>query len=79
VERDSNALDADAVEKESNEGDVAAALVEIEFNAARKPGRERRWVNLILRHDQLAPLGSEKGAGHRQLLDEPSVRAVRQL
>jgi hypothetical protein len=79
VERDSNALDADAVEKESNEGDVAAALVEIEFNAARKPGRERRWVNLILRHDQLAPLDSEKGAGHRQLLDEPSVRAVRQL
>jgi hypothetical protein len=66
VEGDGEALDADAVEEESDQRGVAAALEEVEFEALREPRREGCGRDLILRHDELAPFGSEEG-GHLAL------------
>jgi hypothetical protein len=68
VQRDGEALDADAVEEEGDEGDVAAGLavgvmVEVELEAVGKIGHEQLWFYGVLRHDELAPLGGEEG-GH---------------
>ena len=65
---DGEASYADAVEEEADQRDVAARCpsggVEIEFKARRKPRREDRGVNLVLRHDELAPFGGQEGAAH---------------
>jgi hypothetical protein len=66
VEGDGEAENADTVEEESDEGDVATALVEIEFDAGREPRGEGGGWHLILGHDELAPFGSEEG-GHLAL------------
>ena len=63
VEGDGDALEADAVEEEADERDVAGVLVEIEFDAAWEIGGENSGVDGVLGHDELAPLGGEEG-GH---------------
>ncbi len=58
------AFEAYAVEKESDEGDVAAGVVEIKLDAGGEWGGVRRaGVDGVLGHDELAPLGGEEG-GH---------------
>lgn len=77
VEGDGEAFDADAVEEEGDEGDVAAGFgaggwaVEIELEAAWEVGLEERGLDGVLRHDELAPLGGEEG-GHGEIR-EPSL------
>jgi hypothetical protein len=61
MEGNGDAFDADTVEEEAHERDVAAALVEIEFEAGREPGGEDGRVHFILRHDELAPFSGEEG------------------
>ena len=73
VERDGDAFDADLVEEEGDEGDVALALIEIELKASRQPRRELLWRDFVLRHDELAPLGREEG-GHVHTCYLPSLR-----
>ena len=64
VERDGEALEANAIEEKADEGDVAGVLVEIEFDAAWEPGGEQNGVDGVLGHDELAPFGGKEGAGH---------------
>jgi hypothetical protein len=63
-----DAFHADAVEVECDQRDIAAGRiaggVEIEFKAGWEPRRKDRGVDLILRHDELAPFGGKEGAGH---------------
>jgi hypothetical protein len=87
VQRDGEAFDADFVEEEGDQGDVAARwcvgcrFVEVELDAAREVGREGVGRDFVLRHDQLAPLGGEEG-GHGQrkprLHKRPKLRELRE-
>jgi hypothetical protein len=63
VEGDWQAFEAYSVEKEGDQGDVAAAFVEIELEAGGKVGGEDGRVDGVLRHDELAPFGGEE-CGH---------------
>ena len=71
VERDGDALEADAGEEEAYEGDealrrhsrVGVVAVEIEFDAWRKVGSEECGVDGVLGHDELAPFGGQE-SGH---------------
>jgi hypothetical protein len=67
-----DAEDADVVEEESAAGDEAAGrrggagggVLEVELEAGRKVRQEDLGGDLVLGHDELAPVGGEKGAGH---------------
>ena len=51
VEWDGKAEDADSVEEKSDEGDVAAVLKQIEFDAEWEPRGEAGGVDCVLGHD----------------------------
>ena len=75
VEGDGEVLEADFFEEEADEGDVAVALVEVELDARGYPWGKGFGGHFVLRHDELAPLGSEEG-GHLSLLNALFDRAV---
>ena len=58
VEGDGEALEANFVEEEADQGDVAVALVEVELDARGYPWGKGFGGHFVLRHDELAPLGS---------------------
>lgn len=72
VARDAEAEDTDVVEEEADEGDEAARLggwvggvgVEIELEGTREVRDEDLGWDLVLGHDELAPVGGEEGSGH---------------
>ena len=57
VEGDRETSDADPVEEEADERDEAAAFVQVELHAGWEVRGEDGGVDLVLRHDELAPVG----------------------
>src|SRR6185312_11562001 len=67
MKRNAQPLQPGVVEQESDQRNITLALIQIELNPSREPRRKRHRLDGILRHDQLAPLGSEKRRGHLAL------------
>ena len=64
MEGDCPVLHANPLEEEANKGNETPLPVKIQFQSARQERTQDGMVHLILRHDELAPGGSKKGAGH---------------
>ena len=62
MERHRAAEQARFVELESDEAYVGVALVVIEFSARWDEGPKKSWIDGIVQHEQVLPLGGEEGA-----------------
>ena len=62
--RDTHTEDFGFQKAEADDADVGFAAEKVEFRAPRNQWLERRRVNRIIAHDQVAPLGSEEDRRH---------------
>jgi len=63
VERNCHAGDACVVEFESDKTDIGTPFECIEFRTQRNEAPKQAWVNYVIEHQQVAPIGRQKDTG----------------